>query len=115
MGEVPLYACADTDVDACSVLSDGGSPRASSVSITRVETGIFLPNNQRQHRTSRAPKDVLPVRICAHYRSPCQPLLRAFFGSIRSPPPSMNRVPVRGVTRFERQWFHFRGVLVKAL
>ena len=36
------------------------------------ETGILLPNNQRQHRTSHAPKDVLPVRICAKYCAPCQ-------------------------------------------
>ena len=38
------------------------------------ETGILLPNNQRQHRTSHAPKDVLPLRICAIYSAPCQPL-----------------------------------------
>jgi hypothetical protein len=25
------------------------------------EIGILLPNNQRQHRTSHAPKDVLPL------------------------------------------------------
>jgi len=36
------------------------------------ETGISLPNNQRQHRTSHAPKDVLPLRICANYCAPCQ-------------------------------------------
>jgi len=29
-----------------------------------METGILLPNNQRQHRTSHAPKDVLPLRTC---------------------------------------------------
>ena len=40
------------------------------------ETVILLPNNQRQHRTSLAPKDVLPLRICANYCAPCQPLLR---------------------------------------
>ena len=39
--------------------------------------GILLQNNQRQHRTSHAPKDVLPLRICASYCAPCQPLLRA--------------------------------------
>ena len=33
---------------------------------TPSETGISLPNNQRQHRTSHAPKDVLPSRICAN-------------------------------------------------
>jgi len=27
------------------------------------ETGILLPDNQRQHRTSHAPKDVLPLRM----------------------------------------------------
>jgi len=37
------------------------------------ETGIFLPNNQRHHRTPHAPKDVLPLRICADYCAPCQP------------------------------------------
>jgi len=30
------------------------------------ETGILLPNNQRQHRTSHAPKDMLPLRKCAN-------------------------------------------------
>ena len=49
--------------------------------------GILLPNNQRQHSTSHAPKDMLPLRICADYCAPCQPLLRAFSGWIRSPPP----------------------------
>ena len=50
------------------------------------ETGILLPTNQHQHRSSHAPKDVLPLRICASYCAPCQPLLRAFSGWIRSPP-----------------------------
>jgi len=36
------------------------------------ETGILLPNNQRQHRTSHAPKDVPPSRICADDCAPCQ-------------------------------------------
>ena len=40
---------------------------------------MALPNNQRQHRTSHAPKDVLPLRMYANYCAPCQPLLRAFF------------------------------------
>ena len=31
----------------------------------RAEIGSALPNNQRQHRTSHAPKDVLLLRICA--------------------------------------------------
>jgi len=50
------------------------------------ETGIVLPNNQRQHRTSHAPKDVLPLRICANYCAPWQTrlderlLLRLGFG-----------------------------------
>ena len=33
---------------------------------------------------STAPKDVLPLRICANYCAPCQPLLRSFSGWIRS-------------------------------
>ena len=33
------------------------------------ETGILLPNSQ--HRTSHAPKDVLPSRISASYRAAC--------------------------------------------
>ena len=41
-------------------------------STQKAETGILLPNNQRQHRTSHAPKDVLPLRICANYCAPCQ-------------------------------------------
>ena len=43
-----------------------------------LENGIVLPNNQRKHRTSRAPKDVLPSHICANYCAPCQPLSRHF-------------------------------------
>ena len=31
------------------------------------KNGILLPNNQRQHRTSHAPEDVLPLRIYADY------------------------------------------------
>ena len=49
------------------------------------EIRILLPNNQRQHRTSHAPKDVLPLRTCANYGAPCQPLLRDFSEWIRSP------------------------------
>ena len=30
----------------------------------------FLPNNQRQQRTSHDPKDVLPLRICGNYCAP---------------------------------------------
>jgi len=40
-----------------------------------VEIGILMPDNQRQHRTSHAPKDVLSLRICANYCAPCQPFL----------------------------------------
>ena len=29
-----------------------------------------MPNKQRQHRTLHAPKDVLPLRICANYCAP---------------------------------------------
>ena len=36
------------------------------------EAGVLLPNNQRQHRTSHAPENVLPLRICANYCAPCQ-------------------------------------------
>ena len=35
------------------------------------ETGVLSPNNQRQHRTSHAPKDVLHLRICANYLRAC--------------------------------------------
>ena len=38
------------------------------------ETGMLLPNNQRQHRATHAPKEVLPLRICANHCAPCQPL-----------------------------------------
>ena len=31
-----------------------------------------MPNNQRQHRTLHAPKDVLPFRIGAKYCAPCR-------------------------------------------
>ena len=61
------------------------------------ETGILLPNNQRQHRTSHAPKDVLLLRICASYCAPCQLLLRDFPGWIRSPPPTGRATPPSSV------------------
>ena len=35
------------------------------------EPDISLPNNQSQHRISHAPKDVLPVRLCASDYVPC--------------------------------------------
>ena len=31
---------------------------------THRENGILFPNNHRQHRTSHAPKDALPSRVC---------------------------------------------------
>jgi len=83
--------------DIAQVAAPGPAPSLSfsfsdslslALSLFLRETGILLPNNQRQHRTSHAPKDVLPLRICANYCAPCQPLLRAFSGWIRSPPPT---------------------------
>ena len=41
------------------------APHLDSLHLTFVrgrETGILLPNNQRQHRTSHVPKDVLPLQ-----------------------------------------------------
>ena len=67
-------------------------PAVGCLALTSVsfrETGILLPNNQRQHRTSHAPKDVLTLRKCANYSVPCQMLLRAFSEWIQSPPPTM--------------------------
>ena len=73
----------------CLFYVDGKSGRqlVHGEFVKRGETGILLPNNQRQHRTSHAPKDVLPLRIFANYCVPCQPLLRTFPGWIRSSPP----------------------------
>ena len=66
-----------------------GSPRHRTAVGTYEEAvsygRIVLPNNQRQHRIPHAPKDMLPLRICAKYCAPRQPLLRAFPGWIRSP------------------------------
>jgi len=45
----------------------------------------FIASKQRQHRTSHAPKDELPSRICADYCAPCQPLLRAFEIAFKDP------------------------------
>jgi len=53
------------------------------------ETGILLPNNQRQHRTSHASKDVLPLRICANDCAPSQPLGQTVLGWIQSPLPTV--------------------------
>ena len=66
-----------------------GRPKCTCVALGYRETGIVLSNNQRQHRTSRAPQDVLPLLLCANYCTLCQPLVRAFSGWIRSPPPSL--------------------------
>ena len=49
-------------------IPDGPASRGEQVR----ETGILLPNNQRQHRISHAPKDVPPLRICANYCAPFQ-------------------------------------------
>ena len=54
-----------------------------------IEIGNSLPNNQRQHHTLHIQEDVLSFSHCADYCAPCQPLLRAFFGWIRSPPPTL--------------------------
>ena len=55
------------------------------------KTDVVLPNNRRQHRTSHAPNDVLPLRICANYCVSCQPLLRAFPNGfdLHLPPPPL--------------------------
>jgi len=53
-----------------------------------LKISILLPNHQRQHRTVHVLKDVLPSTHCARYCAPSQPLLRAFSGWIRSPPPT---------------------------
>ena len=58
----------------------------SAPRLTR-KIGIFLPNNQRQHRSLHVQEDVLPYALCSLLR-PCQPLLRAFSRWIRSPPPT---------------------------
>ena len=80
MGEVPLYwGCTRTRTRTAPALYRGTSLR---------EIGILLPNNQRKHRTLHIQKDVLPWH-CASYCAPCQPLLRAFSGWIRSPPPNL--------------------------
>ena len=40
--------------------SDSATCGATCLAFRGFETGILLPNNQRQHRTSHAPKDLLP-------------------------------------------------------
>ena len=50
-----------------------------------LETGILLPNNQRQHRTSHAPKDVLSLRICADDRLRVGWLAVRFYSSSHPP------------------------------
>ena len=67
------------------------------------EIGILLPNNQRQHRTSHAPKDVLPLCICANYCDPWQPLLRAFPGWIQSPSHTFTNSHFQFSTSFRAQ------------
>ena len=82
------HSCPITlNIELNDVLGDSYPHERTGESRPR-EIGILLPNNQRQHRTSHTPKDVLPLCICAHNCAPCQPLLRAFSGWIRSPPPA---------------------------
>ena len=50
--------------------------------------GILWPSNQRQHRTLHIQK-CCPTH-CANYCAPCQPLLRASSGWIRSSPPTVH-------------------------
>jgi len=68
-----------------------------SLSLFRSDTasgdiGILLPNNQRQHHTlpnnQRQNRRMCCPTHCASYCAPCPPLLRAFSGWIRSPPPT---------------------------
>ena len=76
---------------------------------TSRETGILLPNNQRQHRTSHAPTDVLSLRVCVNYCAPCQPLVRAFSGWIRYQPPTTtwNKPPA---AKRRRRTMHARAL-----
>ena len=67
----------------------GGSHERDTPLLLLSRNWYLLPNNQHQHRTSHAPNKVLPLRLCANYPAACQPLLRAFSGWIRSPPPSI--------------------------
>jgi len=55
-----MTACGRHAGQQAGVFEGGEEKRAAAT-----ETGISFPNNQRQHRTSHAPKDVLPLRICA--------------------------------------------------
>ena len=64
-----------------------GPPREPEPRAPPKEIDISLPNNQRQHRTLYIQKDVLRSAFSS-YCAPCQPLLQAFPGWIRSPPPS---------------------------
>ena len=54
MSEVPLY------------LRFCGANEKTPPFLQGRETDVLLPNNQRQHCTSHALKDVLPIRICAN-------------------------------------------------
>ena len=55
------------------------------------ETGILLPSNQRQHRTSHAPKNVVPVHICAYY---CAQVLDGLSLSVAKAPEAARKLPV---------------------
>jgi len=74
-----LISCLDCLISSLECLISGLDCRISSLdcpisgllvnpALFR-QTGILLPNNQHQHRTSHAPKDVLPLRTCANYCS----------------------------------------------
>ena len=66
ISEVPLYTQSRERPTASSSSNQ-------SVHLTKMaprETDILLPNNQRQHHTSHAPEDVLPVRVCANHCAP---------------------------------------------
>ena len=57
------------------------------------ENGISLPNNQRRHRTSHAPKDVLTLRICADYCAPCLPPQDRVCAAVERTFPEMDIIP----------------------
>jgi len=61
-GKGPAYrpGCSEHDLVEALVFERGEEERAAAR-----ETDMLLPNNQRQHRTSHDPKDVLTLRICA--------------------------------------------------
>ena len=55
------------------MLSYAQLPESDVYAALERENGISLPNNQRRHRTSHAPKDVLPLRIYVNFCAPCLP------------------------------------------